>query len=166
MAALKKAGIAERDIQTSNLNLNAQYAYEQNQPPKLTGYQASNQVTITVRDPDEAGRGGGRNGRGRGANTVNGISFGLADLARRRGRRPTGGREGPAGQGRPVWPRHRLQGRATGQSQRRRRLCPRPAAGPDDGLRRQARDGRLSTSIAGGELKVRIDVSAVYEAAK
>ena len=50
IAALRKAGIAERDIQTSGLNVNPQYVYEQNQPPKLNGYQASNQVTVLVRD--------------------------------------------------------------------------------------------------------------------
>ena len=50
IAALRKAGIAEKDIQTSGLNLNAQYDYVQNEPPKLRGYQASNQVTITVNE--------------------------------------------------------------------------------------------------------------------
>ncbi|TXI86857.1 MAG: DUF541 domain-containing protein, partial [Cupriavidus sp.] len=78
MAALKKAGIAERDIQTSNLNLNAQYAYEQNQPPKLTGYQASNQVTVTVRDLSKLGAAVDATVNA-GANTVNGISFGLVN---------------------------------------------------------------------------------------
>jgi uncharacterized protein YggE len=42
IAALKKAGHRrESDIQTSGLNVNPQYVYEQNKPPKLTGYQAS-----------------------------------------------------------------------------------------------------------------------------
>ncbi len=35
VAALRRAGIAERDIQTSGLNLSAQYDYVQNEPPKL-----------------------------------------------------------------------------------------------------------------------------------
>ena len=50
MAALKGAGIAERDIQTSGINLNPQYRYAENQPPTITGYQASNTVNIKVRD--------------------------------------------------------------------------------------------------------------------
>jgi uncharacterized protein YggE len=50
LAALRGQGLAEQDIQTSNLSLGAQYAYPQNQPPKLTGYEASNAVTVTVRD--------------------------------------------------------------------------------------------------------------------
>ena len=39
-ASLRKAGIADKDIQTSNLNLNPQYKYQENQPPLLVGYQA------------------------------------------------------------------------------------------------------------------------------
>src|ERR1700712_562049 len=48
VAALKKAGVAERDIQTSGLSLSPQNVYEQNKPPRLTGYQANNQVTVRV----------------------------------------------------------------------------------------------------------------------
>jgi hypothetical protein len=49
-AALKKAGIADRDIQTNSISLNPDYRYENNQPPVLTGYQASNNVSIKFRD--------------------------------------------------------------------------------------------------------------------
>lgn len=56
VAALKKAGIAERDIQTSGLNLQPQFRYEQNQPPVLTGFQASNRVQVTLRDVNATGR--------------------------------------------------------------------------------------------------------------
>src|SRR4028119_565759 len=34
-AALKAAGIADRDIQTANINLNPEYRYQENQPPQL-----------------------------------------------------------------------------------------------------------------------------------
>jgi len=54
-AALAKAGVADRDIQTSNINLNPDYAYENNRPPRLTGYNASNQVTVKFRDIANAG---------------------------------------------------------------------------------------------------------------
>lgn len=50
VAAIKGAGIAERDVQTSGVSLHPQYKYSDNQPPTITGYQASNTVTITVRD--------------------------------------------------------------------------------------------------------------------
>src|SRR5689334_8016667 len=39
-SALKRAGIADRDIQTASINLNPEYRYADNQPPVLTGYRA------------------------------------------------------------------------------------------------------------------------------
>lgn len=55
IAALKKAGIAEKDIQTSSINLNPEYRYAENQPPMLTGYRASNEVTVRFRDIAQTG---------------------------------------------------------------------------------------------------------------
>ena len=55
-AALKAAGIADRDIQTSNISLNPEYRYQDNQPPQLTGYTASNQVNVRFRDIRNSGR--------------------------------------------------------------------------------------------------------------
>jgi len=54
-AALKRAGIADRDIQTSNISLNPEYRYVQDQPPRLTGYTASNQVSVRFRDIAKSG---------------------------------------------------------------------------------------------------------------
>ena len=56
VAALKRAGIADRDIQTSNVNLNPEYRYPENQSPQLTGYSASNNVTVRFRDVRTSGR--------------------------------------------------------------------------------------------------------------
>ena len=56
LAALKRAGIADRDIQTSNVNLNAEYRYPANQSPQLVGYTASNTVTIRFRDIGNSGK--------------------------------------------------------------------------------------------------------------
>jgi uncharacterized protein len=53
IAAAKKAGIRDADIQTSQLSISPQYDYrpqEQGQPPRLIGYQASNQVNVVTRD--------------------------------------------------------------------------------------------------------------------
>jgi uncharacterized protein YggE len=50
MKAIRAAGIAERDIQTSGINVNPQYRYAENQPPTITGYQANNTVSLKVRD--------------------------------------------------------------------------------------------------------------------
>ena len=49
-AALTRVGIADRDIQTSNISLNPEYRYAESQPPRLTGYTASNQVNVRFRD--------------------------------------------------------------------------------------------------------------------
>jgi uncharacterized protein YggE len=54
-AALKRAGIADKDIQTSSINLNPEYRYEQNKSPILTGYTASNQVSVRFRDIAKTG---------------------------------------------------------------------------------------------------------------
>ena len=56
MAAIRAAGIADKDIQTSGINLNPQYRYAENQPPAITGYQASNSVNLKVRDLAKLGK--------------------------------------------------------------------------------------------------------------
>jgi uncharacterized protein len=56
LAALKRAGIADRDIQTSNVSLNPEYRYVQDQAPQLVGYTASNNVTIRFRDIRNSGK--------------------------------------------------------------------------------------------------------------
>jgi len=74
VAAIKGAGIAERDIQTSGINLSPQYQYREGEAPKITGYQASNTVSLKVRDI-------GKLGKlldllaAQGANQINGPSF-------------------------------------------------------------------------------------------
>ena len=55
VAALRRAGIADRDIQTSNISLQPDYRYAENQPPQLTGYRASNEVNVRFRDLAESG---------------------------------------------------------------------------------------------------------------
>jgi hypothetical protein len=55
-AALSRAGIADRDIQTSNISLNPEYRYIENQPPQLVGYTASNQLSIQFRDIRNTGK--------------------------------------------------------------------------------------------------------------
>lgn len=55
IAALRQAGIAERDIATTAVNLSPQYRYIENQAPVVTGYQANNQVTVRFRDVRKSG---------------------------------------------------------------------------------------------------------------
>ena len=40
LAALKRAGVADRDVQTSSINLNPEYRYQENRAPQLVGYTA------------------------------------------------------------------------------------------------------------------------------
>jgi len=50
LVAIKASGIAERDIQTSRLSLQPQYDPNKGGTARLTGFQATNQVTIRIRD--------------------------------------------------------------------------------------------------------------------
>jgi uncharacterized protein len=52
LAAIKASGIAERDIQTSRLSLQPQYDPNKGRTARLTGFQATNQVTVRIRDID------------------------------------------------------------------------------------------------------------------
>ncbi len=162
MAALKKAGIADKDIQTSNLNLSAQYDYVQNQTPKLRGYQAQNQVTVVVHDLTRLGAAVDAT-VGAGANQVNGISFGLSD--------PTAA-ENTARQAavKALAAKASLYAGATGY--RIARMVSLSEGGgyapaPPQPMYAMARMAKAdTTSVAPGELDVRIDINGVYELAK
>jgi uncharacterized protein len=55
-AALRAAGVEERDIQTSSINLYPQWRHAENQMPQFSGYQAMNSVNVRFRDIANAGR--------------------------------------------------------------------------------------------------------------
>ena len=55
MTALRGAGVADRDMATAQISLNAQYRYVENQAPIVTGYQANNSVTVRFRDIAKSG---------------------------------------------------------------------------------------------------------------
>jgi len=52
---IKKSGVEAKDIQTSGLSLSAQYEYPENRAPKVTGYQAVNNVTVVLHALDKVG---------------------------------------------------------------------------------------------------------------
>ena len=87
IATLKKAGIADRDIQTSQISLNPVYSQPEygpngvpRQEPRITGYQAVNNVTIRSRNV--AGFGKVLDALvASGANQVNGPAFQMAEPA-------------------------------------------------------------------------------------
>ncbi len=80
LATLKAAGIAAADIQTSGLSLEPRWDYGSNnsEPGRITGFVASNGVTVRVRALDSLGDVLDRTIRS-GANTFGGLAFGLSD---------------------------------------------------------------------------------------
>jgi uncharacterized protein YggE len=54
--AIKAAGIPAKDVQTSGISLNPTYQYGENQPPRITGYEAHNTVNVVVRDIAKLGK--------------------------------------------------------------------------------------------------------------
>ena len=161
LAARKSAGIAAKDIQTSNLNLNAQYAYAQGQPPRLTGYQAANQVSVTVHDLSRLGAAVDATVNA-GANQVNGISFGLDD--------PTAAENAARlAAVKALQAKAELYARATGY--RVSRLVSLSEGGgyaPSPPLPMATSPMRVAAAspVQPGELKVRIDVTGLYELAR
>lgn len=84
IAALKKAGAADKDIQTSNFNIYPQQDYQEGRMPRILGYQVSNNVTVRSEKIDQAGKLLGI-AIGAGVNTSSGLQFQVSD--------PTRGRE-------------------------------------------------------------------------
>lgn len=78
--ALAAANIDPSDMQTSNFSLQPQYDYSNRSSgqPRLTGYQASNQLTVRVRDLDSLGETMDAL-VGAGGNTFSGLRFALED---------------------------------------------------------------------------------------
>ena len=80
---LKTAGIEDRDIQTSGLSLGPRYDYARTNSdgtPVITGYIASNMVTVRLRALETVG-GVLDAAVTDGANSLNGITFGLQETA-------------------------------------------------------------------------------------
>jgi len=78
LARLTAAGIAPRDLQTSNLSLNPNWTGYDSAAPTISGYVASNMLTVRVRALDSIGAVLDA-AVADGANTLNGLTFGLAD---------------------------------------------------------------------------------------
>jgi uncharacterized protein len=79
-SSLTKHGVAAKDIQTSNLQVQPDYAYPQNGTPTIKGYTVSEGVTATLRDLGKAGAAiSAATTAGGNAVQVNGISLDLQD---------------------------------------------------------------------------------------
>ena len=134
----------------------------QNEPPKLRGYQASNQVTVTVNDLAKLGAAVDATVKA-GANQVNGISFGLKDPS---------AAENAARQDavKALQAKAELYARATGH--RVSRLVnlsegggymPAPPPVPMMAYARMEKDASGGAPVSAGELAVRVDITGLYE---
>ena len=80
LARLTGAGIEERDVQTSGLDISPRWSQRyDNRPPGITGFVASNTVTVRVRDLDGLGALLDVLVGEDGANNLGGIGFGLQE---------------------------------------------------------------------------------------
>lgn len=160
MAALRRAGIEERNVQTSGLNLSAQYDYVENNPPRLRGYQANNRVTVIIDDLTKVGTTADAVVAA-GVNQIDGIGFGLKD--------PTAAEN----RARQLAVRA-LQGKAALYAQALgvelggiRSLSEGGGYSPRPPMpmyaRAEAMSMDASTQVAPGELTVRIDITGVYD---
>ena len=83
IAALKKAGATDRDIQTSNFNIWPQQDYQEGRLPRILGYQVSNNITVRSEKIDQAGKLLGV-AIAAGVNHSSGLQFQVSDPARGR----------------------------------------------------------------------------------
>jgi hypothetical protein len=56
LAAAKKLGIADADLKTAGYSIAPQYAYDSGRAPRVTGYQATQMLSLTLRRIDDAGK--------------------------------------------------------------------------------------------------------------
>lgn len=81
IALIRALGVRERDIQTASINLNPRYDYSNRrdgEPPRFLGYQASNQLTVKLREIDKVGEVLDAM-VGAGATNINGPYFSISD---------------------------------------------------------------------------------------
>jgi uncharacterized protein len=79
-AGLRTEGIDDKDMQTTNFTISPRYDYGQNnnQTPKLIGYDVVNSIVVTVRKIDAVGRVLDV-AVSDGSNQINGVMFSIAD---------------------------------------------------------------------------------------
>jgi uncharacterized protein YggE len=78
LAALKESGVADADVQTSRLSLEPQRNRDN---PQVTGFQATNRVSVTVREVNKVGEILDKLVTA-GANTLSGIDFVVSDYSK------------------------------------------------------------------------------------
>jgi len=159
-AELRRAGVAERDMQTSRLSVQPVYSRPDprgNEEARITGYEARNSVTALVRDLDRVGPAVDAMFRA-GANTLEGLDFSSsqADEARDEARRRAVA---------DLYARRDLYAEAAGfeivrltQFSESGGIRFQPAM-----LARAEMASDVSTPVAAGELSVTVTVEAAWE---
>lgn len=160
IAALRAAGVADKDVRTQSVSLSPQYRYADNAPPVLTGYQASNVVAVQFRDIGKSGAVLDSLAQ-QGANEINGPSFGVAD-------RPAAQDKARRDAMRQLQDRAALYAQMTGLTVRRIVSISESSDGPVvSGPILMARAASMGadakTAILPGEQEVSVTVSAVFE---
>jgi uncharacterized protein YggE len=157
--ALRKAGVPDKDIRTAGLSLQPQYTYRQNEAPLLRGYEAANELTVTVDDLGRLGRvidtavtaGGAR---------INAVSLGLRD----RQSAEDGARLAAV---KALEAKAKLYAQATGRRIERLESLSEggfaPAPGPVIAERFAGAMKAGGEIVAPGELTVHVEVAGVYE---
>lgn len=83
IAALKKAGATEQEIQTTNFSIFPQQEFTENRRPRVVGYQVTNSLTVTRATVNDAGK-LLQAAVDAGANQAGGLSLVVSDLTRGR----------------------------------------------------------------------------------
>ena len=158
-AALRRAGVAERDIQTSNVSVFPQQQYQEGQQPRITGYQANNSVTVRIRNIDNTGRVIDA-AVAAGGNTINGVSFSHAD--------PDAQRD-IARRAAIAEARRRAELYANALGMHVTRIVAVQEGGgfappmPMPMERMMAADGRAATPVSPGEIETQVNVGVTFE---
>ena len=159
LAALKAAGVAQKDVQTTGLSLNPQYRYQPEQQPILTGYQARNAISIRTARLADAGKLVDAAIKA-GANEVQGPEFGLinpdAALDAARTAAVASGRA-----------RAELYAAAAGLKIKRITSISEGSAGPDPGprpmMRTMAEAEASAPPVQPGEIALSVQVTMSFE---
>lgn len=163
IAALKEAGIADRDLQTSGLAIDPRWVYPQNndgsEKPRIVGYQVTNSLTVRVRELAALGEIIDR-AVSLGVNQGGGITFDNADpdavIAQARKRAVEDARERAATLAEAA-------GVALGRVLEISESSPGEPPMPLPKMRMEAADAAVP--IEAGENTYRVDVRVVYEIA-
>lgn len=159
--AAKQAAGENAEIKTSNYSLSPQYVYKPNETPRISSYQASNSVMVTLRDLRKVGAVIDAASEA-GANNINGIAFTLRnDTAAREQALKDATRAGVA---KAKTLAEALGGRFVRIVEVREASVSRPPIRPlNSGLMARASIANAPTPIETGSLEIRSEVELIAE---